>query len=202
MLPRARREHLTVHELPDETLVYDRERHKGHCLNAMTALIWGNCDGKTSVDDLVRIVARDTGIDPAAELVSLALEQLGRRNLLEESPPPLSPAERISRRVALKKLAVAAAVLPLIMSVATKTAAQSLSGGDSDPPPSPPPPPAVNVNVSANVNVNVGSPGNRQSQPPCRSKGQSCVASASGQQGTCCGGLLCNGVSQNAGVCG
>lgn len=192
MFPRARREHLTVHELPEETLVYDRQRHKGHCLNAVAALVWRSCDGKTSEEELVRIVARDTGIVPTAELVGLALEQLGRRNLLEEPPPLLSPAAHVSRRGVLKKLAVAASVLPLIMSVAIKTAAQSMSGDD----------PPTTTSPTVNVNVNVVVPSKQSNPPPCRSKGQSCVAAASGQQGTCCAGLSCTGVSQNAGVCG
>ena len=174
------------------------QRHKGHCLNAVAALVWRNCDGKTSTEELVRIAARHTGIVTAVELVGLALEQLGRRNLLDEPPPPLSPAERFSRRGVLKKLAVAASVLPLIMSVATKTAAQSMSGGDdsssSDQ--------GTTSSPTVNVNLNVVVPGKQSNPPPCRSKGQSCVAAASGQQGTCCAGLSCTGVSQNAGVCG
>ncbi len=198
MFPRARREYLTVHELPEETLVYDRKRHKGHCLNAVAALVWRNCDGKTSEDELMRIVAGATGIVPATELVGLALEQLGRRNLLEKSPPPLSSADRVSRRDVLKKLAVAAAVLPLIVSVATKTAAQSSSGGNGGGASSS----SVTIQPTLNVNVNVGPSGSPSKPPPCRSKGQSCVAAASGQQGTCCAGLSCNGVAQNAGVCG
>jgi hypothetical protein len=193
MFPRARREHLTVHELPDETLIYDRDRHRGHCLNSIAALVWRNCDGETSEEDLTHIVATRTGTHPAPELVRLAIEQLGRRNLLEEPPPSLPPSDRISRRIALKKLALAGCVLPLIMSIATKTAAQSMSGAASSTPSS--------TTSNPNVNVTVVEEGNPPHPVPCRTRGQSCVAAASGRQGTCCAGLACNGVSQNAGVC-
>jgi hypothetical protein len=202
VFPRARNDHLTVCELPEETLVYDRLRHKGHCLNATAALVWRHCDGETSVDELARIVANELGIGQAAAVVGLALEQLGRRHLFDEDAPPLPMAERVSRREVLKKLALAAASLPLVMTVATKTAAQSVSGGGASS--DPPPPSPVQVNVTVQVPLGSGGSGGSRSQPqapPCRTKGQSCVAAASGQQGTCCPGLTCTGVAQNAGVC-
>jgi hypothetical protein len=218
VFPRARHARLTVRELPDETLVYDQERHKGHCLNATAALVWRHCDGKTSLDELARRVARELRLGrgreaAAAELVGLALEQLGRRHLLDEAPAPLPEARRLSRRDALKKLALAA-VLPLVMTVATRTAAESLSGMDppEDPPPNTSTPP---ITVQVPVGIQVGGSGNTSPPPapapkqtpapppaPCRTQGQSCLAAASGQQGTCCQGSKCNGVAQGAGVCG
>ena len=62
MLPQARKYQLTIRHLPDETLVYDRERHKAHCLNATAALIWRHCDGQTSTDELARLVAETLGV--------------------------------------------------------------------------------------------------------------------------------------------
>jgi hypothetical protein len=216
VFPRARKDRLTVRELPDETLVYDQERHKGHCLNATASLVWRHCDGQTSVDELARLVARELRMGlrragEAVEVVGLALEQLGRRHLLDEAPEPLPGPRRVTRREALKKLALAAA-LPLVMTVATKTAAESLSGLDAseDPPPPPASPP---VEITIPVQVQVGPSGNR-SQPspppakqppppptPCRTRGQSCLAAAEGQQGSCCQGLKCTGVAQGAGIC-
>jgi len=38
--PRKRRDGLVVQELPEETLVYDLERHKAHCLEAASAAVW------------------------------------------------------------------------------------------------------------------------------------------------------------------
>jgi hypothetical protein len=197
MFPRARKDNLTIRELPEETLVYDQEQNKAHCLNAVATLIWRHCDGRTSTDELARLVAEERGIDSAAEVVSLALEQLGRRRLLEEPPAPLPAKARIGRRDALKKIAFAAAALPMIMTIATRTAAQSMSGGGSSDGSTPTKPP-----VNVNVNVNVSLPVKQPSTPACRTKGQSCVAASSGQKGNCCAGLSCTGVFQNAGVCG
>ena len=137
MFYRARREQITIRELLDETLLYDHQRHKGHCLNATAALVWRHCDGNTSVEELTRIVAQEMGIAQAAQVVGLALEQLGRRHLLDACSPPLPAASRISRGEALKQLAMAAAALPIVMTIATKAVAQVAS----DPPPPPPPPP-------------------------------------------------------------
>jgi hypothetical protein len=202
VFPTARKDDLTVRELPHETLVYDRLRHRAHCLNATAALVWHYCDGTRSVDELARIVRLELAV------VTLALEQLARRHLLDETPPPLPPAERLSRRDALKKLAVTAAVLPLVLTVTPRVAAQTLSPtpGSETSTSDPPANPQVQVSINPTIVVQQGGGGGRTSaQPqstPCRTKGQSCVAASSGQQGTCCPGLRCNGVFQNAGVCG
>src|SRR5262249_41563684 len=151
-----------------------------HCLNATAALVWRHCDGLTSLDELARHVANESGavsVTAAAEVVSLALEQLGRRHLLEQAPDPLPPERRIGRRDALRRLAYVVA-LPLVLTVATKAAAQTIS---QDPPP--PPRPSVNVNVGLDVNVNTGSGSGRPRTAaevrngPCRTKGQSCISS-------------------------
>jgi len=200
MFPKARQERLTTCVLPDETLVYDHERQKGHCLNATAAMVWRHCDGGTSLDELARHVAAEHGaisVMAAAEVVGLALEQLGRRHLLEQAPALMPLERRIGRRDALRRLAYVVS-LPLVMTVATKAAAQSISGVPEDPPPPPPttPTPPINVNVASGGSRTPASP-----PPPCRTKGQSCIAVVSGQQGTCCAGLRCTGVLQNAGVC-
>jgi hypothetical protein len=200
MFPQARTNQLTICELPEETLVYDKQRHKGHCLNATAALVWRHCDGHTPLDELARIVTSETGITPAGDVVALALEQLGRRHLLNEAPRP--PAvDRISRREVLRNLALAAAALPLVMTIATKAAAQSIS--DPDPPSvSDPSPVTVSVPVTVQVQHSAPATPSPPAAVPCRQRGQSCLATTSGQQGTCCAGLKCNGVLQGAGVCG
>ncbi len=210
MFPRARKDRLTIHELPDETLVYDLDCRKAHCLNATAALVWRHCDGNTSLDELARLVGRQIEVPRANEVVALALEQLTRRHLLEEAPAPPEPAERLSRRESLKKLALAAATLPLILTITTRAAAQTMSAvntsSSEDPPP---PPPPVQVTVVVTGGGVDGGGGSKPPPPPppvkttpCRTKGQSCVAAASGQQGTCCAGLSCTGLTTSGGVCG
>src|SRR5579871_6759089 len=160
MFPLARTSRMTVCELPGETLLYDQDRHKAHCLNLIASAVWHHCDGRTSVEELARIVAEETGTAPATALVRLALEQLGRRHLLESVPEPAT--DREGRRDALKKLVIGAALLPLVMTVATKTAAQSLSDSGSSDPSSDPPssdsssPSPVQVQINPTININTG----------------------------------------------
>jgi hypothetical protein len=126
MLPLARHQGLTVREMPEETLVYDLERNKAHCLNRTSALVWKHCDGKTTVERLAARMRDELATPDAVAVVQLALEQLSRRHLLAEEMSPISAEARLSRREALKRLgkkvAVATALLPLIMTVPARTA--------------------------------------------------------------------------------
>jgi len=115
--PHARKEKLTIRDLPDETLVYDLERHKAHCLNATAALVWKHCDGKTPLEKLARILKDAQNLPAPEAAVSLALEQLNRRHLLQETMEPIFGTQRLSRREALKKVAATAVALPLIMTI-------------------------------------------------------------------------------------
>jgi hypothetical protein len=128
MLPKARHDKLTVRDLSDETLVYDLDRQKAHCLNPTAALVWRHCDGRTNLAQLADIVRKELGIGKADAVARLALEQLSRRHLLEEPLPPLVGAARISRRRVLKKLALAAVVLPLVMTVSGASSGVNASG--------------------------------------------------------------------------
>ena len=81
-LPIARKDSLIVKELPDETLVYDTQRDKAHCLNSTAALVWKNCDGKKTVDQLREVMEHDAGAPVPEEMVWLALDQLESFKLL------------------------------------------------------------------------------------------------------------------------
>lgn len=116
MLPKARTDKLTIRELPDETLVYDLELNKAHCLNRTAALVWRHCDGQTALRELTSKVGQPQPI------IQLALEQLSHKNLLERPVKALSAARRQSRREILKRLAVAAAALPVVMTMSTRSA--------------------------------------------------------------------------------
>jgi hypothetical protein len=138
MHPLARTEGLAVRALPDETLVYDRLRHKAHCLNPAAAAVWRLCDGRTDPAAMARLLHERTGLPADEALVRLALDQLARRHLLAgdgEAPAAPAGAERLSRREALKKLAAAAVALPVVMTVASRGARVHASG-----PPTPTPP--------------------------------------------------------------
>jgi hypothetical protein len=139
MLPKARTDKITVRQLAEETLVYDQERNKAHCLNPTSAFIWKHCDGKTPLPKLAALVEKELGIDNGQAVVRLALEQLHSRNLLERPIVPLCGAARLARRDILKKLAVAAGALPIIMTITAKGARVGASAPATLPslPPSP-----------------------------------------------------------------
>ena len=84
-------------------------------------MIWRNCDGRTDVAGLARLVDRELGITSGAAVVYLALEQLASRHLLDGPVAPLSPEARRTRRDTLKKL-VAVALLPVVMTITAKSA--------------------------------------------------------------------------------
>jgi len=124
-LPPARRDGLLVQAIDDEVIVYDTERHTAHCLNRTAAFVWAQCDGHTPVAEVARRLAREleSPIDETA--VWLAVEQLGKAQLLTEAP---HPRHGLSRREVLKRLGVAAAVaLPLVTTIVTPPAAQGAS---------------------------------------------------------------------------
>jgi hypothetical protein len=122
LLPPARTAALVVKELEDEVLVYDLERHKAHCLNQASAIVWKHCDGKTAVAEMTRLLERELGTSVDDDVVWLALAQLRRFHLLEESKS--IGMMKVSRRDLVRKYLPAALVLPVILSVPAPTAAQ------------------------------------------------------------------------------
>ena len=68
-LPKARTNQLIIKELAYETLVYDRENDKAHCLNNSSALVFRNCDGNKSVSDLAQLLATETKTEVSEAVV-------------------------------------------------------------------------------------------------------------------------------------
>jgi hypothetical protein len=112
---------LIVRELPGELVVYDRERHQAHCLNAPAALVFRRADGTRSVSELSRELREALGAAYDEAWVRLALDRLDRAQLLEAPPPPPSPR----RRQILKRGAVAAALLPVVSTLLVPTPAEA-----------------------------------------------------------------------------
>ncbi len=125
MNPKARETDLLIDELPDETLVYDRKRHKAFCLNRTTTLVWRRCDGKTAPDEIARVIRDDivptapVDAETACNLVRLALARLDAADLLVNSPEATGAV--YSRRELARNLARVAGVvtvlLPTVMAV-------------------------------------------------------------------------------------
>jgi hypothetical protein len=124
-LPRALRDNLVIREVDDETLVYDLDRDEAHCLNRTAALIWKQCDGKTTATQAARLLKRELGADVEADLVWLGIKQLRRFHLIETEQR--TPA--VSRRDLVLKYAPAALTLPLVLSIVVPTAVSAASCG-------------------------------------------------------------------------
>ena len=129
LMPRARQDELVVEELPDETLVYDLKRHKAHCLNRTSALVWQHCDGRTTVAEVAALLERQLKIPADEAVVWMALDRLGTAHLLGQQVTLPAEKARYSRREVLRTLRRAAGIsllLPVVESiVAPRAAAQA-----------------------------------------------------------------------------
>jgi hypothetical protein len=113
-----------VRQLSDELLVYDVKTNKAHCLNKTAAKVWQLCDGKMTVAEISKKIAKGTTPSRNEDLVWLAIERLSNAGLLEQSKTTIST----SRRAALRKLATATAIaLPVIVSILVPTPAEAAS---------------------------------------------------------------------------
>jgi len=125
-LPRQRKQGLIIKRLPDEVLVYDQDRDRAHCLNQSAAAVWEQCDGQTTAAEIARSIQKQTGATVGEEVVWLALEQLGRDHLLEESVHWPASLPAMTRREAVRRIGIGAAVaLPLVTSIIAPTPAQA-----------------------------------------------------------------------------
>lgn len=127
--PRARRSKLVVRELADETLVYDLEGHRAHCLNRTAALAWELCDGRNTVSLIAGKMSERLSARVPDEVVRLALDQLADRGLLvPDRVHSVTAANLVSRRMLMRRLGLAAAVaLPLVTSIISPTPAMAQS---------------------------------------------------------------------------
>jgi hypothetical protein len=119
----------TVHveQLGDELCIYDWQRRQVHALNATAAQVWQQCDGQTSPAQIAARLQAELGVPYAQELVWLSLARLEKAHLLERAVVRGSGHSVLSRRQFLKGMGVAAALLPVVHSIAAPApvAAQS-----------------------------------------------------------------------------
>src|SRR5262249_20183760 len=128
LLPRGRAEDLVTAEFDGELVVYDLLRHQAHALNPTSARIWQHCDGWHTIGELAALTDGPSGASLGAEVVWLALRQLGERHLLAADSRLPADAPRYNRLQLLKRGAAPAAVLlPVVASIIAPTAAQALS---------------------------------------------------------------------------
>lgn len=116
--PLAKREDLVVQELPDELLIYDVSTGKAFCLNETSAFVWKKADGQRSVAEIRRLMESEYKSPVSEDLIWLALDQLGKDNLLENKPE--NRFANISRREVVRRVGLSSLIaLPIIASLAT-----------------------------------------------------------------------------------
>jgi len=124
--PRARQEDLVIEGLGDETLVYDMRSHQAHCLNRTAALVWNRCDGRSTVSEMSATLEKELHLPVNADVIWLALEQLGKAKLLSDRLSGADSQPLMSRRALIKQLGLGAAVaLPLVTSILAPTTAEA-----------------------------------------------------------------------------
>ena len=115
--PIARTDGLSVRELDDDTLVYDRDSDEAHCLTGIAGRVWRACDGRRDLD----AIARHCDVD--VTVVSEVIDLLQAKDLV--SVPEVVGAELSRRRLIGRAAAVAAA--PFVLSVVAPTPAAASS---------------------------------------------------------------------------
>ena len=125
--PAARKKSLIIKELPTETLIYDLETDKAHCLNETAARVWKNCDGRQTVAQMCESIERETNSPMPQEMAWLALEQLEQFKLLETPVNQPSHFLGMSRRQMIRLVGTAAIAVPVITSIVAPRPAQAQS---------------------------------------------------------------------------
>jgi len=128
VLPGHRTDKLAVQHIADETMLYDEDVHKAYLLNPVADAVWNACDGASTPAQIAAAATFTLQRPVSEDLVHFTLTELRRDNLLKpDEALQLLPV--IERRELLRRLGMAAVLLPVIAMVATPAAAQAYSGG-------------------------------------------------------------------------
>jgi len=123
MKPRRRREALVVHELPEEVLVYDLERHKAFCLSRNIAWIWRHCTGRRTPEQIAGALEAEIGAPVGEDVMGVALHRLSKARLLREPIAAPAGGARSSRRELLGRAAMLGGLT--ILSISAPTVGQA-----------------------------------------------------------------------------
>ena len=66
VLPK-RREGFVVEDLPEATILYDRKTYRAHHLNRTASLVWRFCDGRTTTEEMAKILERELNTSAGEE---------------------------------------------------------------------------------------------------------------------------------------
>ena len=115
--------------------LFDHQQQQTYALNTTSALVWQHCDGQTTPEQLMELLRQNCNVSrgQAEQLTWLALDELGKANLLEAEvarPRPLS--SKLTRRQMLTTFATAGAALAVVPMVALVTT-QARAGSSCNP---------------------------------------------------------------------
>src|SRR5439155_25820584 len=73
--------------------LFDHQKQQAYALNTTSALVWQHCDGQTTPGQLMELLRQNCSVSraQAEQLTWLALDELGKANLLEDEVPPPHP---------------------------------------------------------------------------------------------------------------
>ena len=126
--PQSVREDIVVQNIEDETLLYNLKTNKALCLNQTSTLIWEMCDGKTSISEIAEKLGEKLKKPVTEELVWLAVDQLKKEDLLENTDTVPSNFAGLSRREVIRRVGFTSLVaLPLISAIVAPNAVQAQS---------------------------------------------------------------------------
>jgi Coenzyme PQQ synthesis protein D (PqqD) len=112
--------------------LFDHQQRQAYALNTTSALVWQHCDGQTTPEQLMELLRKNCNVSraQAEHLTWLALDELGKANLLEaEVPRPRLLSSKVTRRQMLTTFATAGAalaVVPMVALVTTQARAETL----------------------------------------------------------------------------
>ncbi len=116
----------------DELQVFDHQQQQTFALNTTSALVLQHCDGRTTPEQLMELLRKNSDVShaQAEQLTWLALKELGKANLLEAGVArPRQLPSNLTRRQMLTTFAtagVALTVVPMVALVTTQARAQAL----------------------------------------------------------------------------
>lgn len=128
VFPRARTQGVNAHTMGGEVLLFDTSNDTAHALNGPAAFVWQNADGTRTVDELAQLMTREFGTTADAQVVWYALEQLKKRELLENHVSAPVEWQGMTRRQFLKRATAGAVLLAVVTSIVAPTPAHAQSG--------------------------------------------------------------------------
>jgi hypothetical protein len=132
--PRSLTQGFSLQQVGQETLVYDEQRHRAYCLDAVASAVWQLSNGERTISAIAEEAGLQVGRAVDTDAVLVALAQLDKNGLLahrqmQGDAPDLVAAGELSRRAMIGRLGVGAAlIVPVVAAIAAPRAAQALSG--------------------------------------------------------------------------